>query len=54
MTKEKCLERALTTLYENPLGTLGYTQQDKVPDDVIENIKTWALFALLYAQGETE
>lgn len=40
------LEKALKELSENARETLGYTEQDEVPDDVIDNIETWALLVL--------
>lgn len=44
------LKRKITELSENALEALGYTEQDEVPDDVIDNIETWALVVLKTAK----
>lgn len=48
-------KKALENLSENARETLGYTEQDEVPDDVIDNIETWALLVLNNAEwSQTE
>lgn len=46
------LKKALTSLHEDPLITLGYAEDAKIPEDIVETLRLWTCLVLVNADRE--